>query len=95
MTMHSQQATTDRLRHDIDSGRMGDKVDFPDPAVAPLGTDSEAGGWAPSEDAVSQARALEVTAPPPARTTFAPIVYAGFIAVLLAIALLMAIYLSR
>lgn len=36
--------TTSRLRHDIDSGKTGDKVDFPDPAAAPLGTDAEAGG---------------------------------------------------
>lgn len=34
---------TSRLRRDIDSGRTGDKVDFPDPAAAPLGTDAEAG----------------------------------------------------
>lgn len=33
-----------QLREDIDSGRTGDKVDFPDPAAAPLGTDAEAGG---------------------------------------------------
>lgn len=35
---------TSRQRHDIDSGKTGDKVDFPDPAAAPLGTDAEAGG---------------------------------------------------
>jgi hypothetical protein len=34
--------TTDRLRHDIDRGRGGDKVDNIDPAAAPLGTDDEA-----------------------------------------------------
>ena len=34
----------DQLRADIDSGRTGDKVDFPDPAAAPLPTDAEAGG---------------------------------------------------
>ncbi|MDN2564906.1 hypothetical protein N1F89_01610 [Aquibium sp. A9E412] len=33
-----------RLRDDIDSGRTGDKVAAADPAVAPLGTDAEAGG---------------------------------------------------
>lgn len=38
----------DRLRHDIDNGRTGDKVAFPDPAAAPLGTDDEAGGSAPA-----------------------------------------------
>lgn len=37
-----------RLRRAIDSGRTGDKVDFPDPAVAPLGTDDEAAGTRPT-----------------------------------------------
>jgi hypothetical protein len=32
------------IRKAIDSGRTGDKVDFPDPAAAPLGTDEEAAG---------------------------------------------------
>jgi hypothetical protein len=36
--------TGEQLRADIDAGRTGDKVAFPDPAVAPLGTDAEAGG---------------------------------------------------
>lgn len=36
--------TADRHRIDIDRGRTGDKVPFPDPAAAPLGTDEEAGG---------------------------------------------------
>jgi hypothetical protein len=36
----------EQLRSDIDSGRTGDKVDHPDPAAAPLGTDAEAGGAA-------------------------------------------------
>ncbi|MFV3131334.1 hypothetical protein [Niveispirillum sp. KHB5.9] len=36
--------TIDRHRIDIDRGVTGDKVPFPDPAAAPLGTDEEAGG---------------------------------------------------
>jgi hypothetical protein len=52
--------TTDRLRHDIDSGRAGDKVAFPDPAAAPLGTDDEAGGTAPTGDDVAAAHAAEI-----------------------------------
>ncbi|HEX9321760.1 MAG TPA: hypothetical protein VF913_06515 [Xanthobacteraceae bacterium] len=36
--------TTDQLRHDIDRGRTGDKVSWPDPASVPLGTDEEAAG---------------------------------------------------
>lgn len=38
---------TDRLRGDIDAGRTRDKVPFPDPAAAPLGTDDEAAGAPP------------------------------------------------
>jgi hypothetical protein len=43
--------TTAKLRHDIDRGRGGDKVDNIDPAAAPLGTDDEAAGTpaAPAE----------------------------------------------
>lgn len=36
--------TGEQLRADIDAGRTGDKVAFPDPAAAPLETDAEAGG---------------------------------------------------
>lgn len=36
--------TADRLRHDISRGKAGDKVDHPDLAAAPLGTDDEAAG---------------------------------------------------
>jgi hypothetical protein len=43
----------DQLRHDIDRGRTGDKVDFPDPAAAPLGTDAEAAGRPPSAAEIS------------------------------------------
>jgi hypothetical protein len=34
----------DELRSKIDRGGTGDKVDYPDPAAAPLGTDDEAAG---------------------------------------------------
>lgn len=40
--------TTDQLRADIDSGRTGEKVAYPDPAAAPLGTDDEAAGNSPT-----------------------------------------------
>lgn len=49
----------DRLREEIDRGRTGDKVPFPDPAAAPLGTDDEAAGTAPSPERVAHARAQE------------------------------------
>jgi hypothetical protein len=41
-------ATAAALRGQIDRGETGDKVAFPDPAAAPLGTDAEAGGTPPS-----------------------------------------------
>jgi len=37
-------SNVDQLRSRIDQGETGDKIDFPDPAAAPLGTDSEAAG---------------------------------------------------
>ncbi|MFL6799149.1 MAG: hypothetical protein ACJ8F3_17250 [Xanthobacteraceae bacterium] len=52
-------ATAAQLRHDIDSGRTGDKVPVEDPAAAPLGTDDEAGGNSPSPQALQHARQLE------------------------------------
>lgn len=46
------------LKENIDRGHTGDKVDVPDPAAAPLGTDAEAGGRpaSPAELAEDQAR---------------------------------------
>jgi hypothetical protein len=52
--------TTARLRHDIDRGRGGDKVDNIDPAAAPLGTDDEAAGKPPSPAEIHLAYRHEV-----------------------------------
>ena len=52
--------TSDRLRHDIDSGRSGDKVNFMDPASAPLGTDDEAAGTPPTPEQIRMAREHEI-----------------------------------
>jgi hypothetical protein len=49
-------ATTDQLRDDIDRGRTGDKVAFPDPAAAPLGTDAEAAGTPPDAAMAAESR---------------------------------------
>jgi len=38
-----------RIRRDVDHGRTGEKVDWPDPAAAPLGTDEEAGSVGPAK----------------------------------------------
>jgi len=56
--------TADRLRYEIDRGRGGDKVDARDPAVAPLGTDDEAGGSTPTPAQVRQAYANEIVPGP-------------------------------
>lgn len=50
----------DQLRAAIDSGATGDKVAFPDPAAAPLGTDAEAAGASPSSAERDQAFSAEV-----------------------------------
>jgi hypothetical protein len=47
------------LRSLIDAGKTFDKVGFSDPSAAPLGTDDEAGGFAPSAAQVSEAIRIE------------------------------------
>ncbi|SCY24559.1 hypothetical protein [Paracoccus tibetensis] len=51
-----QPATVEALRRDIDSGATGDKVNYPDPAAAPLGADDEAGGHSPNREEMRMAR---------------------------------------
>lgn len=43
-----------QARHKTDSGKTQDKVDYPDPAAAPLGTDEEAGGERTPQDAIAK-----------------------------------------
>jgi uncharacterized membrane protein len=50
----------DRLRKDIDRGATGEKIPYPDPAAAPMGTDEEAAGAPPS----AQERQKELDARP-------------------------------
>jgi hypothetical protein len=59
--MASQSSTTAQLRADIDQGRTGSKVDHPDPAAAPLGTDEEAAGTPPEAAAIAAARREEAS----------------------------------
>jgi hypothetical protein len=56
--------TTEQLRIAIDQGHGGDKVDAPDPAAAPLGTDDEAGGTPNNRSQVRLAAAHEIRARP-------------------------------
>ena len=64
----------DPLRNAIDSGRTGDKVAFPDPAAAPLGTDEEAAGTPVSSRDVEVSIAQETAhTPDPAPASHGPI----------------------
>jgi len=58
---------TARLKDDIDRGRTGDKVDWPDPSAAPGGTDDEACGSPAPNSAVEESRRAERarSSPPP------------------------------
>ena len=58
--------TTEQLRKAIDSGATGGKVNFPDPAASPLGTDAEAGGAPARPGERAQAYAAEVASRPAA-----------------------------
>lgn len=87
--------TVEQLRHDIDTGRTGDKVCWPDPAAAPLGTDEEAAGTPLSPELVAHTREREVCRPAAPATTNdvgAAWVLILFVAVLVAV---MLIYLGR
>ena len=55
--------TADALRHALDRGEGGDKVDFIDPAAAPLGTDDEAGGNPPTREQIIAAARQELGPP--------------------------------
>lgn len=48
---------SDKLRDEIDRGAGGDKVNWPDPAAAPLGVDDEAAGTPPTAERLRMARA--------------------------------------
>lgn len=67
--MQTPPRTADRLRDGIDHGAGGDKVSFPDPAAAPLGTDDEAAGHPPTAEQLRQAGAHELTARPEDEST--------------------------
>ena len=83
----SKAPTTDQIRADIDSGATGEKVGFPDPAAAPLGTDAEAGGTPPT----AAERKLAAASQPRVRREVprnGPIIYLGVFLVIAALVLL-------
>ena len=59
--LHQTDGGAARLRADIDRGQTGDKVDAPDPAAAPLGTDDEAGGWQAPPGTLDRLREAETS----------------------------------
>ncbi len=88
-TMTDHGPTTSQLRQDIDQGRAGSKVNNPDPAAAPLGTDDEAAGVPPSAVAVEAARRQEVenarVQPRQPKLGSGAQLYAGLVAVIVAV----------
>jgi hypothetical protein len=56
----SKPPTSARLKHDIDGGLGGDKVNVIDPAAAPLGTDDEAAGNPPTDRELATAHLHEI-----------------------------------
>jgi hypothetical protein len=56
--------TSAKLKHDIDSGRGGDKIDAIDLAAAPLGTDDEAAGTPPTRGQLDKAHRIEIASLP-------------------------------
>nr|WP_111298262.1 hypothetical protein [Paracoccus saliphilus] len=56
--------TAETLRQGIDHGQAADKVDYPDPAAAPLGTDAEAGGNPVTPREAKLAHEQEIRNPP-------------------------------
>ncbi len=69
--------TSDALRTAIDRGAGSDKVRFPDPAAAPLGTDDEAAGTPPTTEQRRMAAAPEIGRTP-GTTEHAAMPEAGF-----------------
>lgn len=63
--MTKPRATTDQLRYRIDQGAGSDKVNYADPAAAPLGTDDEAAGTPNSAAQVREAMSHELRSATP------------------------------
>jgi hypothetical protein len=68
----AEKPTVSKLREDIDRGRAGSKIDAPDPAAAPLGTDDEAAGSPNRPDVVVLAHSREIGSSPAATTINKP-----------------------
>lgn len=82
--------TSAKLRDEIDHGQARDKVSFPDPAAAPLGTDDEAAGHPPTPEQIAMARSHEVREDPPPRPALDSSIGKSGIKLLLGAAILLA-----
>lgn len=83
--------TTDRERAEIDSGQARDKIAFPDPAAAPLGTDAEAAGYPPTtEERKLDSRSL--TAPPSDARSLSLVPVGFYLAAIAVFAILMFVF---
>jgi len=85
--------TTDQIRQAIDNGATGEKVGFPDPATAPMGTDAEAGG----HPATRADRAVEARSKVFRKSSHPPVGFAVYIGllVLIAVAALVILFAAR
>jgi len=84
--------TTDRIRADISGERARDKVNFPDPSAAPLGTDDEAAGTPPT---MQQRRMEDEQRPnpePPPPPSQGPVIFYFAFAAVLAMAIIIGTY---
>jgi len=86
-TTADRSSTAAQLRRDIDRGHTGDKVAWPDPALAPLGTDEEAAGTPLAPGDIAAARRAErrgLVQPQPDSSVGDAWILIGFILALLA-----------
>lgn len=78
--------TAAQLKHAIDTGRTGDKIDWPDPAAVPLGVDEEAAGTPLPSAAVERAHREETNRTATSQRTSARTGMMSLIAVLALVA---------
>jgi len=83
--------TADRIRQDITRGKAGDKIDYPDPAAAPLGTDDEAAGKSPSAAELHIAAETAHLKPPEIRVFGVVYSYAAIVFAIIAVVLVVAL----
>jgi len=84
----SEPPTVDRIRADISGERTREKIAFPDPAAAPLGTDEEAGGHPPTLEQRRMEVGARPTLQPKPEPSQAPVVFYFAFGLVLAVAIM-------